>query len=323
MPNSTATLKSLADEINDLKQKNISEKSMLLLRKFIPSAETRERYLTGKRLVGIAALQSTSHVMSQIADIMLSGNYEVGKVEFLVKYDPTYKKNNDGKYEKTVTINLSYNDKEIGKFYLNAKTDAEGRWISENISEALSGFVDAAKDPFIFDLNINFNTAGTWFYLQKLGVPMKEIAYLFNQPSVDKYMQLESKNKSIFKTVNGDNITRELIYINALSEYMGMLDPKNIATIEQINTLSKTVGKDDVDTFSKIKKLKIDILNQIINVRSETNKPSTKKLKELITNLNDPKYKFAELFSRFPIVLATELIKLPLIYVFSVSPLFE
>ena len=65
---------------------------MLSLRKFIPSAETRERYLTGKRLVGIAALQSTSHVMSQIADIALSGNYEVSKMEFLVKYDPTYKK---------------------------------------------------------------------------------------------------------------------------------------------------------------------------------------------------------------------------------------
>jgi hypothetical protein len=125
MPNSTATLKSLADEINDLKQKNSSEKSMLLLRKFVPSAETRERYLTGKRLVGIAALQSTSHVMSQISDIMLSGNYDISKVEFLVKYDPTYEKNEDGYYEKTVTINLSYNDKEIGKFYLNAKTDAE------------------------------------------------------------------------------------------------------------------------------------------------------------------------------------------------------
>jgi len=291
MPNSTATLKSLADEINDLKQKGSSEKSMLLLRKFVPSAETRERYLTGKRLVGIAALQSTSHVMSQISDIMLSGNYDISKVEFLVKYDPTYEKNEDGYYEKTVTINLSYNDKEIGKFYLNAKTDAEGRWISENISEALSGFVDAAKDPFIFDLNINFNTAGTWFYLQKLGVPMKEIAYLFNQPSVDKYMQLESKNKSIFKTVNGDNITRELIYINALSEYLGIINPKNISTIEQINTLSKTVEKDDIDTFSLIKSLKKDILNQIINVRSETNKPSTEKLKELITNLNDPKYK--------------------------------
>ena len=309
MPNSTATLKSLADEINELKQKGSSEKSMLSLRKFIPSAETRERYLTGKRLVGIAALQSTSHIMSQIADIALSGNYDISKVEFLVKYDPLYEKNKDGKYEKTVTINLSYNDKEIGKFYLNAKTDAEGKWISENISEALSGFVDAAKDPFIFDLNINFNTAGTWFYLQKLGVPMREIAYLFNQPSVNKYMQLESKNKSIFKTVNGDNITRELIYINALSEYMGIIDPENIAIINQINTLSKTVEKDDIDTFSKIKKLKINILTQIINVRLETSKPSTEKLKELITNLNDPKYKITVEDAKLQIALLSDYVE--------------
>jgi hypothetical protein len=288
MPNSTATLKSIANEINELKQKGSSEKSMLSLRKFIQSAETRERYLTGKRLVGIAALQSTSHVISQISDIMLSGNYEVSKIEFLVKYDPTYKKEN-GKYRKDIEIKLSYNNKEIGKFYINAKTDAEGRWISENISEALSGFVDAAKDPFVFDLNINFNTAATWFYLQKLGVPMREIAYLFNQPAVNKFMQLESNNNSIFKTVNKNTTSREFIFINAVSEYMATIDPSNKTLIDEIN-LENSKGDNEKD-YGKLKVLKTNLFSKINDIRLEITKPDVEKLKNLIKNLNNSKYK--------------------------------
>jgi hypothetical protein len=288
MPNSTATLKSIANEINELKQKGSSEKSMLSLRKFIQSAETRERYLTGKRLVGIAALQSTSHVISQISDIMLSGNYEVSKIEFLVKYDPTYKKEN-GKYRKDIEIKLSYNNKEIGKFYINAKTDAEGRWISENISEALSGFVDAAKDPFVFDLNINFNTAATWFYLQKLGVPMREIAYLFNQPAVNKFMQLESNNNSIFKTVNKNTTSREFIFINAVSEYMATIDPSNKTLIDEID-LENSKGDNEKD-YGKLKVLKTNLFSKINDIRLEITKPDVEKLKNLIKNLNNSKYK--------------------------------
>lgn len=301
MPNSTATLKSLANKINELKGKKDSENSMLALRKFIQSAETRERYLTGKRLVGIAALQSTSHVMCQIADIILSGKYDVGNVKFMVKYEEESQETVNGKIKRTISINLSHNETEIGQFYLNAKTDAEGRWISENISEALSGFVDAAKDPFVFSLNINFNTAGTWFYLQKLGVPMKEIAYLFNQPAVEKYMSLENINKSIFKSVNNDSVFREHMYIESISEYFGMLSDENAKLISSINELlSKLNDKEDLDRQEIIninvalKSEKIKLYSEISRIRKENKKPSIKELEDAIKNLNNPKYKFTK-----------------------------
>jgi len=301
MPNSTATLKSLANKINELKGKKDSENSMLALRKFIQSAETRERYLTGKRLVGIAALQSTSHVMCQIADIILSGKYDVGNVKFMVKYEGESQETVNGKIKRTISINLSHNETKIGQFYLNAKTDAEGRWISENISEALSGFVDAAKDPFVFSLNINFNTAGTWFYLQKLGVPMKEIAYLFNQPAVEKYMSLENINKSIFKSVNNDSVFREHMYIESISKYFGMLSDENAKLISSINELlSKLNNNEDLDRQEIIninvalKSEKIKLYSEISRIRKENKKPSIKELEDAIKNLNNPKYKFTK-----------------------------
>lgn len=299
MPNSTATLKALATKINELKGKKDAESSMLALRKFIPSAETRERYLTGKRLVGIAALQSTSHVMCQISDIILSGKYDVGSVKFMVKYDPTVEEV-DGKMKKNITISLSHNETEIGEFYLNAKTDAEGRWISENISEALSGFVDAAKDPFVFSLNINFNTAGTWFYLQKLGVPMKEIAYFFNQPAVEKYMSLENTNKSIFKTVNNDSVFREQMFIESISEYFGMLSDENATLITNINILLAQLNEKDLDKQGTmdinvaLKAEKIKLYAEILKIRENNKKPSLQELEDAIKNLNNPKYKFTK-----------------------------
>lgn len=299
MPNSTATLKALATKINELKGKKDAESSMLALRKFIPSAETRERYLTGKRLVGIAALQSTSHVMCQISDIILSGKYDVGSVKFMVKYDPTIEEV-DGKIKRNITINLSHNETEIGEFYLNAKTDAEGRWISENISEALSGFVDAAKDPFVFSLNINFNTAGTWFYLQKLGVPMKEIAYFFNQPAVEKYMSLENTNKSIFKTVNNDSVFREQMFIESISEYFGMLSDENATLITNINILLAQLNEKDLDKQGTmdinvaLKAEKIKLYAEILKIRENNKKPSLQELEDAIKNLNNPKYKFTK-----------------------------
>lgn len=299
MPNSTATLKALATEINELKGKKDAESSMLALRKFIPSAETRERYLTGKRLVGIAALQSTSHIMSQIADIVLSGKYNVSRMEFFVRYNPEYKKE-DGVIKKTIVINLTHNKKEVAKFYLNAKTDAEGRWISENISEALSGFVDAAKDPFVFSLNINYNTAGTWFYLQKLGVPMKEIAYLFNQPSVEKFMKLESKNNSIFKKVNKDVMFRENMFINAISEYMPIIDNKFQNLIANINKANfelenyENTKQDEINLRVQLKKYKTELFDSIAKLRSEAQKPNAEQLKNLISNLNNPQHKITK-----------------------------
>ena len=312
MPNSTTTLKSLATEINELKGKKDSENSMLALRKFIQSAETRERYLTGKRLVGIAALQSTSHIMSQVADIVLSGKYEVSRLTFLVKYNPEYK-TEDGKYIKNITINLSHNESKLGEFHINAKTDAEGRWISENISEALSGFVDAAKDPFVFSLNINFNTAGTWFYLQKLGVPMKEIAYLFNQPAVENYMKLESTNNSIFKKVNNDTIFKEQMFIDSISKYVKIYDPKLTSLIDKINEKTYMLNKKDeyseqvvIALRIELKDLKTQLFKQIEDIKNSYNKPTVDQLKNGIKNLNNPDYKITKDDAALQIILLSD-----------------
>lgn len=215
-PNTTDTLKDLAEEIKgwkvDAGTKQLEdEKSPTYLRTFIGSNSIRERYLTAKRMVGIAALHSTFHVMSQVSGLKLNNRYSSKSIYYL---------NAKGEDTKTVNIKLTHHGRdENGLYSIGHRLDKAGAFISELISQALSGFVDGAKDPFVFDLNFSLNTANTWFYLQHHGVPVDEVAYFFGQPILDSLFEETSKNRSSFKVINGENLTRKELFYKVIAPY--------------------------------------------------------------------------------------------------------
>jgi hypothetical protein len=215
-PNTTDTLKDLAEEIKgwkvDAGTKQLEdEKSPTYLRTFIGSNSIRERYLTAKRMVGIAAVHSTFHVMAQVSGLKLNNRYSSKSIYYL---------NAKGEDTKTVNIKLTHHGRdENGLYSIGHRLDKAGAFISELISQALSGFVDGAKDPFVFDLNFSLNTASTWFYLQHHGVPVDEIAYFFNQPILDSLFKETSKNRSSFKVINGENLTRKELFYKVIAPY--------------------------------------------------------------------------------------------------------
>jgi len=215
-PNTTDTLKDLAEEIKgwkvDAGTKQLEdEKSPTYLRTFIGSNSIRERYLTAKRMVGIAAVHSTFHVMAQVSGLKLNNKYSSKGIYYL---------NAKGEDTKTINIKLDHHgEDENGLYSIGHRLDKAGAFISELISQALSGFVDGAKDPFVFDLNFSLNTASTWFYLQHHGVPVEEIAYFFNQPVLDSLFKEISKNRSSFKVINGENLTRKELFYKVIAPY--------------------------------------------------------------------------------------------------------
>jgi hypothetical protein len=206
VPNGSSNLESIAKDIRDKKGLENSEKNKTALSEFKNMAEIRERYVTGKKLVGVIALQITSHSLSQYGNVELTGTYK------------------DGKDIKNIKINLDATTKE-GKFVLSLIEDKGYQWISELLSEAMTGAVDAAKNPFIFDLNLTLKTASTWFYLQKLGVPVRSIAYMFNQPVILKYTNELSKNNSLLNEINGNTLYTSSIAYLAMEEYLNIAIP--------------------------------------------------------------------------------------------------
>ena len=224
-PNTTENLEVLAEVIKKAKvaagtKLEEDEKSPTYLRTFVGSATIRERYLTAKRMVGIAALHSTLHAIAQVSGLKLNSVFKTSGVKYLMGKDET---------QRSINIKLSHHPKTEDNLYnIGHITDVNGDTISDLISEALSGFVDGAKNPFVFDLNFSLNTAGTWFYLQHLGVPVDEIAYFFNQPILDSYFTELAKNKSNFKKINGEELIRQDLFYKVIAPYYDKLTGGNL-----------------------------------------------------------------------------------------------
>lgn len=288
-PNGTATLKGLAEEIKEWKVEAGTklledEKSPTYLRTFIGSNSIRERYLTAKRMVGIAALHSTFHVMSQVSGLKLNSKFKSKSIYYLIS---NAKEALEG--VKDINIKLDHHEKdENGLFRIGHRLDKAGQFISELISEALSGFVDGAKDPFVFDLNFSLNTASTWFYLQHLGVPVKQVAYFFNQPILDSLFKETSKNRSSFKIINGENLTRKEMFYKVIAPYY-----------------DKVIGGDleamiaGAAENSKAQQRAIEgiVANELAQIRDEVSKFTPKQLADAIKQGEnaDPKLQIAVL----------------------------
>lgn len=198
VPNSTARLKKIAEMIVGLRGASQVENDLTKLSEWKSMAETRETFVTSKQLVGAGALQITSHVMAQIGQVELSGTY----------------KNNQG---ETKNVNIKLPNAKTLKMDLTV--DSSEQFIFDIMSEALSGSVDAAKDPFIFELRLNLETASTWFYLTKRGVSQEDLALFFNQPAIDAFFKARDLNRTFVSEVNENYLYFNDVIIKAAKPF--------------------------------------------------------------------------------------------------------
>ena len=197
-PNSSAKLKALSEYILKLKGIDKAQDDMTKLSEWKTMSETRETFVTSKKLVGVGALQITSHAMSQIGEVELTGTYR--------DFDGTLRR---------VVIKLPNSNTNK----LDLTIDEDGMYIFDLFNEALTGSVDAAKDPFIFDIRLNLETAGTWFYLTKRGVSQENIALMFNQPIMDDYFRYKDANSTYVNEANEEDDYFSNIVIKAAARY--------------------------------------------------------------------------------------------------------
>lgn len=256
-PNNADTLKGIRDEINRLKGIAKDENNPTDLSEFLKMAEVRERFVSSKVLVGIGAVHITSHTISQLGNIKLKGTYKT-----------------TGGSVKDITIRLQASDKVDGKFSLAHIENSEGIWITDLLSEAVTGFVDAAKDPFVFELNLNMDTAGTWFYLMKLGTPIEDIAFFHTQPIIEEYVLNKQASESMVNDINGKTLSREELKYKTIDKYYRVFFGQSIYKISQVN-------------MKKARQLERANVVQLIEKYRENNPiTSTADLKTAIQDLN-------------------------------------
>lgn len=222
-PNGVENLEDLAEEIYNYERGNesIVEKSETLEVNAGLEWDTIQKmaqsFLSGKKGVGIAALQRTHHVLSQTVNLAIS--------PFIGESIPTEIKL-DG-MEGEYSLANEYDIKKQNK-------------ISDIISEFINGYVDVAKKPFVFTINAGLNAANTWLYLVRRGVPVKLAGYFMNQPIIKDYLKAQELNESVVNVANDLESSKNDVLKSIYSKYALELS-QNKGTVLAGNILEEVI----------------------------------------------------------------------------------
>lgn len=104
--------------------------------------------------------------------------------------------------------------------------DAKGEnTISDVISQLINGWVDIAKDAWIFNIQGNKEIAPTLLFMVQAGVPFKSAVYLSSLPLVREYVKQQKLAKSTFAGPLGTAGTNPMFFRNKAREAV-LANPK-------------------------------------------------------------------------------------------------
>jgi len=142
----------------------------------------------GKQTLGLGAVDNTYNVVFNRIGARMNPSFMSGRGK--------------SKYEKRLTLLLPHNtiDVEDKKaISLSHILDAENNnKISDVISQLMNGWVDIAKDAWIFNIQGNKEIAPSLLFMIQAGVPFKTAVYLVSQPLVREYIRQQKLAKSTF-----------------------------------------------------------------------------------------------------------------------------
>ena len=202
---------------------------------FMRQINFRQANLSSKSLVGLAAVHVTGHMITQNGNTQLTGKF-INNLGF--------------EEDLNIILPMSYDN----FLSLDKVWDTKGNLITSNLSEFLSAIVDAAKDSFIFDLNINAETLNTALYLTRLGVSLEDSMKFMSSPIIKKYLKKKRINKSLFKKQLSEvSKGQSLVLIETLND-TAYFDGKNKLSGNNLTKLGKELKNSRIysDMFFKI-----------------------------------------------------------------------
>jgi hypothetical protein len=215
-PNTDKTLKEIAGDLDTLRGEDEGDiKNRLLDRNYMTNQ--RHAFLTGKRWIGIAAVNITGNSLAQKTDVFV----ENPQTEMALQHN----KFTDGGFEH---ISLS------------GMLDQSGKYISDKLSMYANAFVDIAKDPYIMKIIYSNRVVGTFMLLERAGVPMKTVAMFMNQPIIREHIKnLDANGAPRYAISNADYIKQAKINFPA--------NPKAI----QAATIAEGNFEDNISSYAK------------------------------------------------------------------------
>lgn len=158
-------------------------KGRLINRNFMTNM--RHAFITGKRWVGIAAVNITNLSLRQKSKVYL----DPSKTMFLSPREMIFFANNFGEDFNIVLPHNTLEDN--GKTYVSlsgTKTADGTQLISNRLSGYATAFVDIANKPFITKIIKSDTVVSTFMFLEAIGAGNTGI-YFLNQPIIEKYLE--------------------------------------------------------------------------------------------------------------------------------------
>lgn len=151
--------------------------------------------------------------------------------------------------------------------------------ILDTLSAFLNSFVDMAKDPFLKSINANSDTIGTYSYLIRAGVPLRQAIMFMNQPIVSDYLEAIDRNKSLFlNATDGKDNVRNIE--NTIREQYKVDSKVNLVSEQNVDNYRKLVSTQALESYIKGKQDN-DVQQQILTDYINYNKAATQ-LSDLI-----------------------------------------
>jgi hypothetical protein len=175
-------LKAISDDLDKLRGYDENKiKNRILNRNFMTSI--RHAFITGKRWIGIAAVNITGHSLTQ----KIKAYIDPERFNNVPLADRKILKYGNGE----VLLDHNKLEKDGQKYIsLSGRLDAAGEFISDGLSGYATSFVDVALDPYILKIIKSDLSVGTFMFLRRIGVPKRQLVMFMNQPIIDEYLTM-------------------------------------------------------------------------------------------------------------------------------------
>lgn len=165
----------------------------------------------GKETLGIGAVDNTYNSIFNAIGFYMNPSNSVSNAEYedLKKIAKPSKEEASilNKYRRQVMLlphNKVKDENDESVISLGKLKDAAGENnISDVISQLINGWVDVAKDAWIFNIQGNKEIAPTLLFMVQAGVPFKTAVYLVSQPLIREYVSQQRLKKSTFAEALG------------------------------------------------------------------------------------------------------------------------
>ncbi len=217
-PNSTDATQPLADtlseDVSTYKTKKKGEASIEGTRifEYEYNLYKHQSNKVGKEVLGIGAVDNTFNIIFNRVGAYLRSKVDIkdSKGEVTGQF-----------FQKLHMKHNTVKDADGDAISLANLTDADNNYkISDIISQLMNGWVDVAKDAWIFNLQGNKELGPVLLFLVQAGVPIETAAYFLSQPVIREYAKRLRKAQGAFSVALSDDIRggKENIILSQLTD---------------------------------------------------------------------------------------------------------